>query len=77
MLYMMIKTAGCCITLMEPIVKGPAKWTGPVPGGVTVFPAFPDHERSYPPGWQPIGRIMSRRQGTRRCAGAIRDSSRL
>jgi hypothetical protein len=33
---------------------------GPVPGGVTAFPAFPAHERSCPPGRQPIEKIMAR-----------------
>jgi hypothetical protein len=42
--------------------------------GVTAFPA---HERSCPPGMQPIERIMSLCRGVRRCARAIRDSSRL
>jgi hypothetical protein len=46
---------------------------GPVPGGVTAFPAFPAHERSCPPGRQPIEKIMARCGGVRRCAGAIRD----
>jgi len=43
---------------------------GPVPGGVNTFPA---HERSCPPGRQPIEKIMARCGGVRRCAGAIRD----
>jgi hypothetical protein len=46
---------------------------GPVPGGVTAFPAFPARERSCPPGRQPIEKIMARCRGVRRCAGAIRE----